>query len=475
MSNPRQGRIALVTNTQISESLVRRKRSGKRPWLILVAAIGLVTLPVLPLKFLGIPGPDFSNVTDLGKAVFKRIKGTIPGKVDSSKEENGQLHEAAFDSADVELLDKTAQTLLRRVSDTPDNPSLHNRLGLTFLELGENHSAVTHFEEAVKLSKAKISKLRAKANAARKQNNITAAAEYITEISALDIQLTAAHSSLARVYERLGKSEKVIFHLNELDREVKLARTFPASKGSQGKEGASGEKEKSGGESRLNATTASILARANAYKEAGRLQEAIREYNRLIHLAPGLAIGHYELGLTAFAAHNFWLSEKELKEASKLNPNSATTLNALGDVYSQTGRVEEAKDAYLKSMALNPEASSAAFSLGNIYASKGKYAEARDAFHKAVAVDPQSAYAHNNLATMCSLTGDYQNAADEFRTAINYAPNMASAHYGLGLALMNMKQYRECIPHFKRALFLNPSMVDAHNKIEIAQRKSKSL
>ncbi|MEZ4536291.1 MAG: hypothetical protein R3D26_15040 [Cyanobacteriota/Melainabacteria group bacterium] len=104
----------MVTNTQISESLVRRKRSGKRPWLILVAAIGLVTLPVLPLKFLGIPGPDFSNVTDLGKAVFKRIKGTIPGKVDSSKEENGQLHEAAFDSADVELLDKTAQTLLRK-------------------------------------------------------------------------------------------------------------------------------------------------------------------------------------------------------------------------------------------------------------------------------------------------------------------------------------------------------------------------
>ena len=78
-------------------------------------------------------------------------------------------------------------------------------------------------------------------------------------------------------------------------------------------------------------------------------------------------------------------------------------------------------------------------------------------------------------ATMCSLTGDYHNAAEEFRTAINCAPNMASAHYGLGLALMNMKQYSDCIPHFKRALFLNPSMVDAHSKIEIAQRKSKSL
>ena len=149
----------MATNTQISESLVRRKRSSRRPWLIIAGAIGLVTLPVLPLKFLGIPGPDFSNVTDLGKAVFKKITGTIPHSQDKGdKAAKTHGNHVGLASTDVELLDKTAQTLLRRVSDDPNDPSLHNRLGLTFLELGENHSAVTHFEEAVKVSKAKISK-----------------------------------------------------------------------------------------------------------------------------------------------------------------------------------------------------------------------------------------------------------------------------------------------------------------------------
>ncbi|MEZ4542380.1 MAG: hypothetical protein R3C24_00580 [Cyanobacteriota/Melainabacteria group bacterium] len=36
------------------------------------------------------------------------------------------------------------------------------------------------------------------------------------------------------------------------------------------------------------------------------------------------------------------------------------------------------------------------------------------------------------------------------------------------------KQYRECIPHFKEALASNPSNGRCYNKIEIAQRKSKS-
>ncbi|MEZ4542381.1 MAG: hypothetical protein R3C24_00585 [Cyanobacteriota/Melainabacteria group bacterium] len=34
----------------------------------------------------------------------------------------------------------------------------------------------------------------------------------------------------------------------------------------------------------------------------------LENITRLIHLAPGLAIGHYRLSLTAFAA-TFWLSE----------------------------------------------------------------------------------------------------------------------------------------------------------------------
>lgn len=461
----------MASNSQIQESLVtRRKRSRRNPWIFLVIALALVTVPVLPLKFIGIPGPDFTQVPHLGSMLEK-----FQGKNEQKPKARSQKHAlspASIKSKDVELLDKTAQTLLRRISDKPEEPSLHNRLGLTLMELGENHTAITHFNQAIKLSKAKVSKLRAKANKAKQQNDINTAAEYITDISQVEIQLTAAHSSLARVYERLGKSDKVIYHLNELDKEVVLAGTYRGKKGSSTIAKAKDSKKD---DSRLNATTASILAKANALKEAGRLQESIKEYKRLIEMAPKLEVAHLELGLTALRAHDYWLAENELKHTIKLNPNNATAHNALGDIYQSSQRTEKAIEQYTKTMALNPKISQAAFSLGNIYASKGQYAEAKEAFRSATKGNPKSAFAHNNFATMCSLSGDYQTAIVEFREAIRLSPDMASSHYGLGIALMNLKQYNQAIPAFKRALVLNPSLVDAHNKIAIAQRKRHAI
>lgn len=457
----------MVTNSQITNSIKKSKRSSKRPWLVLLIAALLITIPVLPLKFFGIPGPDFSKVKDLGSKMMSQLKGGIAPVTKSS---HGRAHEPTkIKSQDVELLDKTAQTLLRRISDKPNDPSLHNRLGLTLMELGENHTSVSHFKQAVKLSKTEISKLKAKANKAKEKKDLTTAAEYITDISRLEVQLAAAHSSLARVYERLGRSEKVIFHLNELDKDVVLSKSGQSSKTS-----VSLPKKVNDGKS-LNPNTVRTLAKANALKEAGRLQESIAEYKKLIEATPKLEVAHFELGLVAQQAHNYWLAENEFKEAIKLNPNSATAHNALGNIYMITERISEAKEEFLKTMALNPKISAAAFSLGNIHAAKGEYEEARTAFQKACEAQPTSAYAHNNLATMCSLSGDYQTAIIEFKEAIKLSPDMASAHYGLGIALMNLKKYNQCIPEFQTALKLNPALVDAHNKIAVAKRQRHSF
>ena len=457
---------ALVTDSQISHSIKKTGRSSKRPWLVVLIAAILITIPVLPLRIFGIPGPDFSQVKTLSDQVMNQLRGGVEPATKPSKKSQEKPRTKTLD---MELLDKTAQTLLRRISDNPNDPSLHNRLGLTLMELGENHTSITHFKEAVKLAKAEISKLKAKANKAKGEKDLEAAADYITDMSKLEVQLAAAHSSLARVYERLGRSEKVIFHLNELDKDVVLAETIQNSK-------KSGPVPKTGNDStRLNPETARILARANALKEAGRLEESIQEYKKLIQIAPRLEVAHYELGIVAQSAHNYWLAESEIKEALELNPNSATAHNALGNIYMVTDRVADAKQEFTKTMALNPKISAAAFSLGNIHAAAGDYEQAQVAFEKACEAEPGSAYAHNNLATIYSLSGDYPQAINHFNQAVKLAPDMASAHYGLGIALMNMKKYSQSIPAFKTALKLNPGLVDAHNKLALAQKKLNSF
>lgn len=459
--------FALASNTQIAANIGRNKRSGKRVRMGIIAAIVLVTLPVLPLKFLGIPGPDFdfSNVTDLGKHLVDKVKSGLQGRMDTRHA--AAEHATVIGSSEVRLLDDTASALLAESAKHPNDPSLHNRLGLIYAELGELDLAVSHFEQAIKSSRAEIKALRVKAQSAKSAGNNGKASQHLLAISELTVQLAAAHSSLARTFEQLGKSERVIGQLNELNRDVKLAGALKAEHAVKAGTGATAI-----GASKLDGKSAAILARASSYRQAGRLAEAMAEYKLLTEMAPNLAVAHKELGFFAISMQDNLLAQEELSRAAALDPDDPLIHSTLGAVYMTLGKREEAIDQFNKALVLNPKEGLAAFNLGNIYADMGQIERARKAYEKAVSIKPDSAFARNNLATMCSMSGDFKTAAEEFKRTIQLAPNMASAHYGLGVALMQLRDYRGSEMAFKHALHLNPGLVDAQNRMEIAHKKA---
>lgn len=454
----------MASNTQIVANIHRRKAPGKVIWLGIVAAIVLVTLPVLPLKFLGIPGPDLDwhSVEELGKSLIGRMSTT------TAKRPTAEIKSPGVTGSDIKLMDATVKSLLIQVSKNPTDPSLHNRLGLIYAELGEPHSAVTHFEESIKNSRARIEALTLQSNQATAQGNIEKASNCMLDISTLNVQLAAAHSSLARVYEQLGKSDRVMAQLAELSKDISLS-------GSQKQKtqltGISAGTALSA--NRLDSETAVQLARADAFRQAGRNLEAMQEYKRLSERVPNLAIAHKELGMTALSMRNLWLAQEELTKASQLNSADATTHSALGNIYCQIGERDKAIKEYESAIACNPKEVTASFNLGNIYADAGQYEKAIGCFKKTVAVRSDFALAHNNLATMYSFNGDNADAEREFRQAISLAPNMASAHYGLGIACLNSKNYNESARAFKRALALNPDLIDASSKLELAQKRAR--
>ena len=453
----------LASNTQIVANIHRSNRPGKRIWIGIFAAIALVTLPVLPLKFLGIPGPDLDwhSIESLFSKIGVPGQSTTPQTVETA---------APALSSDIKLMDVTVRSLLAQVSKNPGDPALHNRIGLVYAELGEPHSAVTHFEEAIKLSRQKIKGLTLTSNQAMEKHDVDKASGCTLEISALNVQLAAAHSSLARVYEQLGKSDKVMAQLNELSKDISLSRVIKASTLSTIAAAPDGSTILSAN-GRLDADTAALLARADALRQAGRGLEAMNEYKKLSERVPNLALVHKEYGLTALAMRNTWLAQEELEKAVQLNGKDSAAHTALGTIQGQLGQRDKAISEFEKAIALNPKEVNAAFNLGNIYADAGQYDKAIGAFQKAVAGQPGFALAHNNLATMYSFSGDTGSAAREFRTAINLSPNMASAHYGLGIACLNEKNYAESAKSFKRALQLNPDLIDAQSKLEVAQKR----
>jgi len=369
----------------------------------------------------------------------------------------------AFD--DLKLMDKASSELLDQINKNPLDPAPHNRVALMYASLGDFDAANEHFQRAILLSRAAITKAQEKEKEARSKFDYGQASKALLEISKLNVELSAAHGSLARVYDQMGKHEKVVAQLDQLNSDIAFG-----APGGKKEEPAPSVAADDAPPANINGMKS--LARAQALMQAHRLPEAIQEYRKYLLIDPGSALAHERIGVAAFSLNDPITAARELEEAARLDPSKVTTHNTLGLALQTIGETDRAQSEFETVLALNPKDPDAPFNLGTILSQRGQYGPAQDAFRKAVLNNPRSPLAHNYLATMLSFGGDYRNAIVEFQQALQLAPDLASSHYGLGMALYNLKEYPNSIREFKRALALNPNLVDAQNRIEMAYRKS---
>src|SRR6266513_1184110 len=77
--------------------------------------------------------------------------------------------------------------------------------------------------------------------------------------------------------------------------------------------------------------------------QRGRLDEAEREFKRVIAIAPRDPLGYANLGLTYLRAGRFGDAESQLKRARRLDPQSPDIALITAKLYSLTGRAAEAR------------------------------------------------------------------------------------------------------------------------------------
>ncbi|MFN8550804.1 MAG: tetratricopeptide repeat protein [Candidatus Obscuribacterales bacterium] len=429
--------------------------------MLLCGALVLVSLPVIPFATMGVHCPPLPSLTQLAEDANRAVNNLVPVVMGTLAPPSS--HSSA--GQDLKSLDQASDQLLDQINKTPSDPSLHNRVALIYAGMGDFTSAVNHFEKAVESSRSQILLLNAQEKELRAKGDRAAAATTVLEVSKLNVELAAAHSSLARVYGELGQHEKVVAELDSLNKDIAFGSGLS-------KKAVPVAVAPTNSDHRLNQKTLASLARAQALMQAHRIPEAMQEYRNVIAAEPQSAIAHEKLGLAALFVNNSYLAVQELEVATRLEPDHSSTHNALGLAYQAEGDGSHAQAEFQTALSLNPKDAEAAFNLGTIYAGTGRYGPAEEAFKKAVAANPKAPMAHNHLGTLLSLSGNYKQAVQEFQTALTLAPDLASSHYGLGLALYNLKDYSNSIREFKRALVLNPGLSDAHNKIEMAYRKS---
>jgi Flp pilus assembly protein TadD, contains TPR repeats len=248
-------------------------------------------------------------------------------------------------------------------------------------------------------------------------------------------------------------------------------------------------------------------------KAAGDLDRAIREFTRVVELAPALPAAHVNLGAVYFEKKDYSAAIPPLRKALELNadlPAAHQMLGAallsqgfameaiphlekvqsddlLGVALLEAGRVRESVDHLEAALQKRPNDPDLLYYLarahellsrqlhrrlqsehadsaraeqlqGETLAASGDYSAAQKHFRAALEKRPDLRGVHHALGELLLESGDYERAEAEFRAEARLTPGSAVTAYKLGVTLLHRGILQEAISELKRSNTLQPGM-----------------
>jgi tetratricopeptide (TPR) repeat protein/TolB-like protein len=175
-----------------------------------------------------------------------------------------------------------------------------------------------------------------------------------------------------------------------------------------------------------------------------------------LELNPNLDVVHTALGELYSSTGRYDEAAKEFRRALTIDPSSAVSLIGLGDVYSSQNRRDDAEVALRQAIGLHPGDSNAYNRLGNFLYRFGRFEEAVEQYLQVVALNPEDMNGYSNLGTAYMLMGDFATAAASFQRAIEIAPTEVS-YSNLGLMYYYLGDFEKAVATLSVAVELGPN------------------
>ncbi len=174
---------------------------------------------------------------------------------------------------------------------------------------------------------------------------------------------------------------------------------------------------------------------ATKYLQAGQVDEAIAQLNRVLRLNPRDAEAHSNAASAYLRQGKTSDAVREARIAVSLKPNDDRVHFNLGSALNAARATTEAIDEFTRAAALNPGNADAHFNLGLLLAGRSDTAGAAPHFRRAVELNPRNADAHRNLALALALTGRLDDGIVEAREAVRLQPDSPDSAQTLSMLL----------------------------------------
>ena len=206
------------------------------------------------------------------------------------------------------------------------------------------------------------------------------------------------------------------------------------------------------------------LARSAA--EKGNLDEAVRQYKRVLELDPKNAKAHLNLGIVYGRQGN--LIDEPPKD---ILDRAAYDLQQLPKKSMWKKEVSE----YKKALHIDPNFAEAHFNLGVAHQEKGNLKEAIAEYQKTLQIYPNYLEAHNNLGILYFREGMLDQALAEYQKTIEIKPDYAKGYYNIGSVYREKKKTGEAIASFQKALEIDLRFAEAHYSLAALYYEKKEF
>ena len=148
-------------------------------------------------------------------------------------------------------------------------------------------------------------------------------------------------------------------------------------------------------------------------------QQAIVQFEEILHDYPDLAVVHALLGLSYSRVDDAGRAVDELRRAVELAPDDGKNHLYLGELYLGRQRSAQAKEHFERAVLHNPTLGVAWFHLADMALEKQELETARKAYLIASRLAPEDPNAHGKLALVYQLEGNWPGADRELKAVLD--------------------------------------------------------
>lgn len=195
-------------------------------------------------------------------------------------------------------------------------------------------------------------------------------------------------------------------------------------------------------------------------------QSELRIWQSVVDARPGNARARSYLGDALADAGRLDEAIKQYREAVRIRPELAIVSNNLATALAQSGRLEEAIGVLERAIAQDPRMTHMHLNLALSYHQAGRLAEAVEHYRIGLGNDAHLPSTWHNLGAALRGLERFEEAEEAHRRGLAFQPGDADGRFALGALLEQMGRREEAIAEYREVLRLRPNHSGAQRRTE---------